>query len=174
MDTDTVDTQIITELIADAQMPFSEISQKIGVSRETVRKRFEKMKKEGIIRRITILIDGRKIGEQGTAFLMLTCLRGADKKIVFQKLKIIPDVCMITELMGEFDFFVWARIRDLQQIAQIIGEIRKCEGIDQIETLLLPQTYFGFSLIPKVSIRCDGMDLPKADNNRMDVPCRSV
>jgi Lrp/AsnC family transcriptional regulator for asnA, asnC and gidA len=161
MDIDTVDIQILTELIKDAQMPFSEISKKIGVSRETVRKRFEKMKKEEVIRRMTILIDGHKIGEQGTAFLMLTCLRGADKKVVFQKLKIIPDVCMITELMGDFDFFVWARIRDMQQIAQIISEIRRCEGIDRIETMLLPQTYFGFSLLPKISIKCDGIDLPK-------------
>jgi Lrp/AsnC family transcriptional regulator for asnA, asnC and gidA len=161
MDIDTVDIQILTELIKDAQMPFSEISKKIGVSRETVRKRFEKMKKEEVISRMTILIDGHKIGEQGTAFLMLTCLRGADKKVVFQKLKIIPDVCMITELMGDFDFFVWARIRDMQQIAQIISEIRRCEGIDRIETMLLPQTYFGFSLLPKISIKCDGIDLPK-------------
>ena len=158
---DTVDTQILTELIKDAQMPFSKISQKIGVSRETVRKRFEKMKKEGVIDRITILVDGRKIGEQGTAFLMLTCLRGADKKAVFQNLRIVPDVCMVTELMGDFEFFVWARIRDVQQIAQIVSEIRKCEGIDHIETLMLPQTYFSFSLIPKNSIRCDGLDLPK-------------
>jgi|WetSurMetagenome_2_1015567.scaffolds.fasta_scaffold671488_2 Lrp/AsnC family transcriptional regulator, regulator for asnA, asnC and gidA len=161
MDMDTVDIQILTELIKDAQMPFSEISQRIGVSRETVRKRFEKMKKDGIIKRITILIDGHKIGEQGTAFLMLTCLRGADKQAVFQSLRIVPDVCLVTELMGDFDFFVWARIRDLEQIAQIVSEVRKCEGIDQIETLILPQTYFGFSLIPKFSIKCDGMDLPK-------------
>jgi Lrp/AsnC family transcriptional regulator len=161
MDIDVIDTQILTELIKDAQMPFSTIGQKIGVSRETVRKRFEKMKKDGIISRITILIDGHKIGEQGTAFLMLTCLRGADKNLVSQKLQIIPDVCLVTELIGEFDFFVWARIKDLQQIAQIISEVRKCEGIDRIETLLLPQTYFGFSLIPKISVKCDGIDLPK-------------
>lgn len=158
---DTIDTQILSELIKDGQTPFSKISQNIGVSRETVRKRFEKMKTEGIIDRITLLVDGRKLGEQGTAFLMLTCLRGADKKAVFQKLQTVHDVCLITELMGEYDFFVWARIRDLYQIAQIVSEIRKHEGIDHIETLLLPQTYFGFSLIPKTSIKCDGIDLPK-------------
>jgi len=49
----------------------------------------------------------------------------------------------------------------MQQIAQIISEIRKCEGIDRIETMLLPQTYFSFSLIPKIAVRCDGLDLPK-------------
>ncbi len=157
----TIDTQIITELTKDGQMPFSEIGKKIGVSRETVRKRFETMKKEGIIRRITILVDGHKMGEQGTAILMLTCLRGADKKAVFQKVQVIQDVCAVTELMGDFDFFVWARIRNMQQIGQIISEIRGCEGIDHIESMILPQTYFGFNLIPKATVKCDGLDLPK-------------
>lgn len=68
LDIDTVDTQIITELIKDGQMPFSRISRKIGVSRETVRKRFEKMKKDGVIDRISILVDGHKIGEQAQLF----------------------------------------------------------------------------------------------------------
>lgn len=163
MDMDTVDTQILTELMKDAQMPFSRISQKIGVSRETVRKRFEKMKKEGIINRITILIDGRKIGEQGVAFLMLTCVRGANKTVAFENLKVLPDVCVVTELMGDFDFFVWIRVRDLEQIAHLINDIRNCKEIDHVETLLLPQTYFSFSLIPKISVKCDGLDLPKRD-----------
>jgi Lrp/AsnC family transcriptional regulator, regulator for asnA, asnC and gidA len=158
---DAIDSQILMELMANGQMSFSEISEKIGVSRETVRKRFDKMKKKGVIRRISILIDGHKIGEQGVAFLMLTCLKGANKESIFQNLQNVPDVCLVTELMGDFEFFVWARVRDVQQLAQLVNDIRKYEGIDRIETLLLPQTYFGYSLIPKVSIKCDGLDLPK-------------
>ena len=152
------------ELMVDAQLSFSEISEKLGVSRETVRKKYEKMKKEGIIKALMILFDGRKIGEQGAAFLMVTCLRGANKGDVFQKLQAVRDVCLVSELMGDFDFFVWARVRGLPQIGELVNDIRKCEGIDRIETLLLPQTYFSFSLIPKVSIKCDGTDLPKREN----------
>ena len=158
---DPLDTQILMELMADAQLPFSEISERIGVSRETVRKRFEKMKKDGVIKALMVLVDGHKIGEQGAAFLMITCLREANRDAVFQNLRIIPDVCMVTELIGDFDFFLWARVRCILQIGEIVNDIRKCEGIDRIETLLLPQTYFAFSLIPKVSIKCNGMDLPK-------------
>ncbi len=157
---DPLDTQILMELMVDAQLPFSEISERIGISRETVRKRFEKMKKEGIIKSLTVLVDGHKIGEQGAAFLMVTCLRGANKDAVFQKLQSIRDVCMVIELMGDFDFFVWARVRGMPQIGEVVNDIRKCEGIDRIETMLLPQTYFAFSLIPKISVKCDGMDLP--------------
>jgi Lrp/AsnC family transcriptional regulator for asnA, asnC and gidA len=162
---DPLDTAILMELIDDAQMSFSQISRRIGVSRETVRKRFEKMKEEGVIKALTVLVDGRKIGEQGVAFLMITCLKSANKEIVFQSLQNTKDVCMITELMGDFDFFVWARVRGIPQVGDLITDIRKCEGIDRIETLLLPQTYFAFSLIPKTSIRCDGLDLPKRNSH---------
>jgi len=158
---DPLDTQILMELMADAQLPFSEISERIGISRETVRKRFEKMKKEGIIKALMVLVDGHKIGEQGAAFMMITCLRGVNRDTLFQNLRVIPDVCMVTELMGDFDFFLWARVRGMPQIGEIVNDIRKCEGIDRIETLLLPQTYFAFSLIPKVSLKCDGLDLQK-------------
>lgn len=158
---DPIDAQILMELMSDAQLPFSEISKRIGVSRETVRKRFEKMKQEGIIKGLTILVDGHKIGEQGVAFLMITCLRGANKDASFLNLQTIPDVCLVTQLIGDFDFFVWVRAKNISQIGQVVNDVRNCEGIDRIETLLLPQTYFAFSLIPKVSIKCDGIDLPK-------------
>ena len=161
---DPTDIQILMELMADAQLPFSEISKRTGLSRETIRKRFQKMKEEGVIESLTVLVDGHKIGEQGVAFLMITCLRGANKSAIFKNLQLTPDVCMVTELMGDFDFFVWARVRGLQQIGELVNDVRKCEGIDRIETLLLPQTYFAFSLLPRVSIKCDGIDLPKRAN----------
>ncbi len=42
-----VDIKILTELMGDAQMPFSQIAKNIGVSHQTVGKRYERMKKEG-------------------------------------------------------------------------------------------------------------------------------
>ena len=45
------------------------------------------MKKDGTIKLMSILIDGHKIGDQGAAFLMLTCARGANKEAIFQRLQ---------------------------------------------------------------------------------------
>ncbi len=158
---DAVDVQILAELMADAQAPFSRIAKKIGVSHETVRKRYERMKKEGTIKQCTILIDGHKLGDEGTVFLMLSCAREVKKKDVLESLKQIPDLYMIIELIGDYDFFAWARLKNMQQLAQLVGDIRDLGNIDRVETLLLTQTYFTFSLAPKVAIKCNGIDLPK-------------
>jgi Lrp/AsnC family transcriptional regulator for asnA, asnC and gidA len=158
---DAVDVQILAELMADAQTPFSRIAKKIGVSHETVRKKYERMKKQGLIKQCTILIDGHKLGDEGTVFLMLSCAREVIKKDVFESLKRIPELYMIIELIGDYDFFTWARLKNMQQLSQLVGDIRNLGNIDRMETLLLTQTYFTFSLAPKVAIKCNGMDLPR-------------
>lgn len=155
-----VDVKILAELMADAQMPFSHIAKKIGVSNETVRKRYERMKKEGKIKQCTILIDGHKLGDEGTVFLMLSCASEVKKEDVMKSLTHIPDLYMIIELIGDYDFFAWARLKNVQQIAHLIGDLRRLGNINRIETILLTQTYFTFSLAPKVTIKCDDMDLP--------------
>ena len=157
---DAIDTQILTELMVDAQTPFLQIAKKIGVSHGTVGKRFEKMKKDGIIGSCSVLIDGRKLGDEGTVFLMLSCAREANKATVMENLEKIPDLYLIVELMGDYDFLAWARLKNMKQLAQLVVEIRQNAEIDRMETLLLTQTYFSFSLAPKVAVKCNGMDLP--------------
>jgi len=119
------------------------------------------MKKEGTIRQCTVLVDGHKLGDEGTVFLMLSCAREVKKEDVMKSLKQIPDLYMIIELIGDYDFYAWARLKNLNQLAQLIGDIRNLGNIDRMETLLLTQTYFTFSLTPEVVLKCDGMDLPK-------------
>ncbi|MEM2098656.1 MAG: Lrp/AsnC family transcriptional regulator [Candidatus Bathyarchaeia archaeon] len=157
---DAVDTQILTELMKDAQMPFSHIAKKIGVSPETVRKRYEQMKKERIIKQCAVLVDGRKLGDEGTAFLMLSCAAEVDRANVMKSLTQIPDLYMIVPLIGDYDFFAWARFRNLQQLSYIIGDIRRLGNIDRIDTILLTQTYFTFTLAPEIVVKCDYADLP--------------
>ena len=57
------------QLLKDAQTPFLRIAKKLGVSPETVRTRYGKMKEDGTIKRSSISIDLSKIGYQGKVFL---------------------------------------------------------------------------------------------------------
>jgi Lrp/AsnC family transcriptional regulator for asnA, asnC and gidA len=156
-----VDIQILTELMKDAQTPFSHIAKKIGVSHQTVGKRYQKMKKEGIIKVCSVLVDGSKLGDEGTVFLMLSLSPEVKKEDAMKSLIQMPELYLIVELVGDYDFYAWARFKKLCQLANLIRDIRHLGTIDRIETLLLTQTYFSFSLAPKVAIKCDGMDLPR-------------
>ena len=154
------DKKILIELMKDGQIPFSQIAKNIGVSHQTVGNRYYAMKKEGIIKICSVLVDGEKLGDKGTVFFMFSLTPEVKKEDVMKSLMQIPELYLIVEIIGEYDFFAWARFKSLRQLAHLVGYIRKLGTIDRIETLLLTQTYFGFSLAPKVSIKCSGIDLP--------------
>lgn len=59
---DKVDLAILKFLQEDASIPFTEIARRLKISESTVRKRVEKLKQEGIIKRFTVIIEPSKIG----------------------------------------------------------------------------------------------------------------
>jgi len=119
------------------------------------------MKKDGIIKVCSVLVDGSKLGDKGTVFFMLSLAPEVKKEDSMMSLIQMQELYLVVELIGDYDFYAWARFKNLRQLAYLIGNIRNLGTIDQIETLLLTQTYFSFSLAPKVAIKCDGMDLPR-------------
>jgi len=75
---DKIDLQIITELMDDARKTFRKIAKKIGVSTQTVIRRYNEMKAKGTIQFCSISIDLTKIGYKGTAFLLMTSSHGSN------------------------------------------------------------------------------------------------
>ena len=64
--------QIIELLQKDARMPFVKIAKKVGLSENTVRKRIEKLKKEGYIREFALLLNPKKFGKHVIAIFMIS------------------------------------------------------------------------------------------------------
>jgi len=62
---DKEDYLILSELLKDAQMSFLAIAKKFDISPYTVIKRYEGMKREGIILQTMVSIDLSKLGYQG-------------------------------------------------------------------------------------------------------------
>lgn len=66
---DETDLAILRILQEDASLPFTEIARKLKISESTVRKRVEKLKREGVIKKFTIIVDPLKIGFNAIAIV---------------------------------------------------------------------------------------------------------
>jgi Lrp/AsnC family transcriptional regulator for asnA, asnC and gidA len=133
---DKVDLQILKELTNDAQLPFSRIAKRIGVATKTVQSRYEKMKKEGVILRSSIVIDLSKLGFQGRAFLMITNTPGQTRKETTNALKRLENVFLITEVIGDYDVLAIAAAKDFKSVVNLVNEIRTLPGVEQVEFTL--------------------------------------
>jgi len=139
---DKLDYLILSELIKDATLSFVKIAKKLGTSPYTARRRYEKLKQNGIIHRCIVSIDLSKLGYQGKAFLFITVGREANRSETITHLKKIKNVIEITELIGPYEILAIVPIIDLRSIQTLIKEARKAPNIQQIRIACIYNTQF--------------------------------
>jgi DNA-binding Lrp family transcriptional regulator len=137
-----LDLLILDELMKDSQMSFAKIAKKIGTSHYTVRRRYERMKKEGIIRKCIVSIDLSKLGYQGKAFLLITISPNCDKRDTITALTKIRNVIVVTEIIGPFHLLAIAPITDLSSIRTLVNEAKRAPNVQRVEMACINDTNF--------------------------------
>ena len=139
---DKLDYLIINELLLDAQISFLAMSKKLGTSPHTIKKRYDKMKKEGVFGKFIVSIDLSKIGYQGKAFFLITNAPNQDKAETISELKKIKNIISITEIVGAFDILAIAPISDVDSVFNIVKKIKALPGVKQVEITAIKDTAF--------------------------------
>ena len=101
------------------------------------------MKNRIIIGPYTI-INLAKIGYQGKAYLMVTNSNEFDHNLTLKVFNQIPNVFLIGETIGKFDFIALAAFRDIKEIKKIVNKIRAHPSVEKVKVALTEQTDFPF------------------------------
>ncbi len=130
---DDVDKQIVAKLTVDGRASFTEIAKELGLSTDTVVKRYRRLKEKGAIK-VSIQINPNKIGY--TAILNLNIsftTPGGLSNPIIESLAKVPDVIIITQTSGDYDLQLTAMIRDVAQAFEMQDQIARICGITKIE-----------------------------------------
>jgi len=138
---DKLDYLVLSELCKDAKLSFVTIAKKLGVTPYTVRKRYEKMKKEGIIQKSVISINLSKLGYQGKALLMINVSAERDVSLTISGLKEISNVILVAEIIGAFDILAIAPVTDLNSIRTLVNKIKKLPSVQRVEVTCINDTF---------------------------------
>ncbi len=139
---DKLDYRILGELERDASLSFVDIAKSIGTTPYTVRRRYERLRKEGVIFRCIASIDLAKLGYQGKAFLLITVAPNSNKTDTIEYLKKVVNVIVVTEVIGPCDLLAIAPVTDLKSIQVLIQEAKKAPNIQRIEFACLNNVDF--------------------------------
>ena len=139
---DKLDYLVLSELLKDGTLSFVEIAKNIGSTPYTVRRRYEKMKKDGLIFRCTASIDLSKLGYQGKAFLLITVAPNSNKSETIEHIKSICNVMVVTEIMGPYDILAIAPITDLSSIQKLVTEARNAPNLQRVEIACINDVSF--------------------------------
>jgi Lrp/AsnC family transcriptional regulator for asnA, asnC and gidA len=144
---DQIDLKLIRALQKDARTNFVDIARDCGVSTDTISKRFRKLKKAGIIKGTTILLNPKSFGNECVGSL------GVDVSYphlmaVVETIQKIPEIVVCTTSMGKHDIFCIAVLKNVGRLSQVKDLIKGHPAVREVTTsiwvdeiLLCPENF---------------------------------
>jgi Lrp/AsnC family transcriptional regulator for asnA, asnC and gidA len=144
---DEVNFKIIRALQKDARTSFADIAKDCGVSTDTISKRYRKMKKAGIIRGTTILLNPKSFGYECVgSFGVDVCY--PHLMAVVESIQKIPEVISCATSMGKHDIFCIAVLKSVGRLSQVKDLIKGHPAVRAVTTsiwvdeiLLCPENF---------------------------------
>jgi len=124
---DQIDQKIADKLSENGRVSMETLGREIGISSDTAKRRYEKLKKNGVLK-VTIQVNPLKIGYQALC-LFFTVTSHEKSFLVIEKISRIPDIISIMKTTGDYDLQIWAMIQDADQLLSIQEELGKIQGI---------------------------------------------
>ena len=134
---DNIDRGILSELMINAKVPYTEIAKKLIVSAGTIHVRMKKMEEAGIVKNSRLHINYELLGLDMTAFLGIYLEKGSTYTDVIQQLNLIPEIVEAHYTTGVYSIFAKIRCKNTKHMRQILNEeIQSIKGIQRTETTI--------------------------------------
>ena len=129
---DEMDTQILKLLQQDGRMSYRKIADMLNTTVTTVTRRVSQMKKAGVIKKFTVLIDPEKVGKHYSICLFIQLDSPSAIKDISSLLSECKDLCYIHHVTGEFEIAAMARCCDREEAARLIEQIGSMKGVIKV------------------------------------------
>jgi DNA-binding Lrp family transcriptional regulator len=137
---DDLDRQLIGLLRVNARTPVASLAKSLNVARGTVQNRLARLERDGTIAGFTVRLRP-KMEEQGIGAFMTIAVEGNRIEPVLRTLRGDPAIVTLYTTNGRWDLVAEIRAETLQSFDQVLGRIRRIQGISGTETSLLLSTH---------------------------------
>lgn len=133
---DLVDLKILEELKNNSRMSYNEISERINKTEATVRRRVQKLKDQGVIKRFTIDYEVDSKPKVSATIKIEPDFK--DIKRILSELRNIEEINVIWRLSGDCGLLMKVDIPSIEQFNPLIEDkISRIQGIKIIETCFI-------------------------------------
>jgi DNA-binding Lrp family transcriptional regulator len=138
---DSKDTEILNMLVMDSRKSLTEIGEKVGLSRFTVKKRVEKLFKEGITLGPTVVINSSLVGFNRTVFFEFKT--NPHEPWLAKLLEKTGSCDLLDGITGDYSLFARFRLTDDEHFTSVLKKIddamaksvfRKYRAVNAIHT----------------------------------------
>jgi Lrp/AsnC family leucine-responsive transcriptional regulator len=163
---DEVDCRLLVALASNSRASASYLAQVVGLTRQAVSDRMERLKSEGLIRRFTLAVETDRLGLNVRAFVAITLLPACSEEAerdVIERLQKNPWVQECYRVTGEDYFQVRVVAPTIDALKELVLDLRSSGVVQGTRTMLVLETLF--EKTPYELIRALGEDVEVAVTN---------
>ncbi len=132
---DDLDRQIISILMKDAKIPYTEIAKRLIVSAGTIHVRMKKLEELGIAKSSVLLVSPKKLGYDISAYLGIHLKTGAIYEGIIEDLMHVPEVVEAYFTTGAYSIFVKIYCVNSNHLFELLNnKIQSIKGVQSTET----------------------------------------
>lgn len=133
---DNIDHKIISLLLDDGRASFSAIANEVKLTDVAIKKRFERLKRKGIINSISADLNLKVLGYENPIFVQIRSELSKNKDVI-KKLKDLDYVLDLHQVLGEYNLFAKLVVPDLDSAEMFVESLGKMDGVLDIKTLVV-------------------------------------
>lgn len=124
VDMDDFDRKILSILRRDGRITFTDLAQRVGLSKTPCQQRVRRLVDKGVITGFAAIVDPAKVGLDHVAFaeVKLSDTREAALKQFNAAVRAIPEVEECHMIASSFDYLLKVRTPDIRRYRIILGE----------------------------------------------------
>ena len=121
---DEIDRQILALLTEDGRRTFDDIAKRVLLSPPAVKRRVDRLRKDGTLRGFTAVVDHEALGYGAEALVELFYGPGVTLDGVAASLRGVPEVVEAWSVTGEADAIARVRTRDNADLERLIRNLQ--------------------------------------------------
>jgi len=131
-----VDLKILQHLISDGRVSFSAIAKDVSLTDVAIKKRFERLKRKGVIGSISANLDLKVLGYENPIFVQIRSEISKNRDLI-KKLKEFDSVVELHQVLGEYNLLAKLVVPNLEMAEKFIESLGVLDGVLDIKTSLI-------------------------------------
>jgi DNA-binding Lrp family transcriptional regulator len=134
---DDLDRKILARLVENGRESFAALGQRVGLSTAATKRRVDRLRSNGVIRRFTADLEPAAMGWTIDAFVELYCEGRVPPDRMRAMVRSIPEVIEAYTVTGESDGILRVRAADTSHLEKLLGVIRNYPGVSRTRSALV-------------------------------------
>ena len=134
---DALDRSIVHHLLRDSRTTYGRIGSEVSLSAPAVKRRVDRLVREGAIRGFTAVLDPAVLDWDVEAYVWVYCEGAPDPDEVRAQLEDVPEVVQATTISGTADMVLRLQARDTAELESAVRRLRALPTVARTESAVV-------------------------------------